>query len=90
MYNIKKRRELTEKDRYVIEKCLKHKHSKASIAKLLGVSIKTIQREVCRGMVELKDSEVRHYWVYSAYYAHERHKESISRRGRQCIVDMGS
>lgn len=69
MNTSKKRRELTAKDRYLIEKCLKAKQSKASIAKLLNVSIKTIVREIQRGTVELKDTELRLYKTYSSHYA---------------------
>lgn len=80
---IKKRRELTEKDRYVIEKCLREKCSKVFIAKLLGVSVKTIHREIIRGTVELKDYELRLYSRYSASYGQDRHKEQMLRRGRK-------
>ncbi len=83
MDNIKERRELTEKDRYVIEKCLKQGYSKTSIAGLLGVNPKTISREIRRGMVERRDSEWRMYTVYSAAFAQDRYKESVSRRGRK-------
>jgi IS30 family transposase len=62
---------------------LKEKYSKASIARLLGVSEKTIHREIVRGTLELKDSLLRLRAEYSAYYAHERHKESTSKRGRK-------
>jgi len=83
MNSTKKRRELTEQDRYLIEKCLKQKYSKAEIARIVGVDVKTIHREVSRGSIELKDYELRMYTSYSAYYAHERHKESVSMRGRK-------
>jgi IS30 family transposase len=83
MNNTQTRRELIEEDRYLIEKCLKEKYSKASIARLLGVSTKTIHREIGRGTIEERDSELRPRIIYRAYYAHERHKESVSRRGRK-------
>jgi IS30 family transposase len=82
-----KRRELTEKDRYVIEKCLKRGDSRASIAFLLGVSVRTINREVNRGLVEQLNSNLCRHKVYKAYYAQERHCERVSKRGRplSCI-----
>ena len=83
MYITKKRRELTAKDRYVIEKCLKEKYSQAAIAKLLGVCPRTISREVQRGLVEQKDTLWRVSEVYKASYAEDRHKESVKRRGRK-------
>ena len=83
MNDTNKRRELTEKDRYVIEKCYKRGESACSIASLLGFHIKTVHRELSRGMVELKDDQLRLYTTYSAYYAHARYQESIRRRGRK-------
>jgi IS30 family transposase len=77
-----KRKELTEKDRYVIEKCLKHGDSKAVIASLLGVSLRTINREVNRGTVAQLDTELRKHYVYKAHYAHNLHCERVSKRGR--------
>ena len=79
----KKRRELTEKDRYVIEKCLKEKYSQAAIAKLLGVCPRTISREVQRGLVEQKDTLWRVSEVYKADYAARQHSASVKRRGRR-------
>jgi IS30 family transposase len=87
MDNTLKRRQLTEKDRYVIEKCLKRGDSRASIAILLGVSVRTINREVNRGTIEQLDTELRIYKVYKAYYANERHRESVSKRGRRPSYD---
>jgi IS30 family transposase len=49
MDNTGKRRELTEKERYVIEKCLKRGDSRALIAIIPGVSVRTINQEVNRG-----------------------------------------
>lgn len=83
MNDNKKRKELTEKDRGKIEFGLKCNQSTATIAKLLGFSVKTIRRELARGTLELKDSNLRLYKVYSAYYADERSKESRSGRGRK-------
>ena len=79
----KKRRELTAKDRYVIEKCMKEQLSYASIAKLLGVCSKTISRELKRGLVEQKDTSWLVSEVYKADYAEDRHKESVKCRGRK-------
>lgn len=83
MNDIKKRRELTVEDRYVVERCCRRGYSSASLAELLCVSIRTIRRELQRGMVEQLDSQLRPYRKYSAYYAQERHLESVGRRGRR-------
>jgi IS30 family transposase len=56
MDNTRRRRKLTEKDRYAIEKCMKRSDSVASTAILPGVSIRTIKREVNRGTVEQLNS----------------------------------
>ncbi|MDR2884801.1 MAG: IS30 family transposase [Deferribacteraceae bacterium] len=53
------------------------------MAEQLGVHVKTVRREIQRGMVELKDYQLRLQRVYSAYYAQERHNENVSRRGRK-------
>jgi IS30 family transposase len=82
MYNTGRRRELTEKDRYVIEKCMKRGDSVASTTILLGVSIRTIKREVNRGTVEQLNSALSLCKVYKAYYAQERHCERVSKRVR--------
>lgn len=93
--NTKKRKwqQLTERDRYKIEAYIAAGQSKASIAKLLGKSRRTIQREIKMGLTEQKrlnpsnskSVEQGLYiteWVYLADAAQRIHDERAARKGR--------
>jgi IS30 family transposase len=77
------RKELTEKDRYAIELCLKRGDSISSISVLLGFHPKTIRREIIRGTLVQRDTHLRDYECYKADYAQRIHNESVCRRGRK-------
>jgi IS30 family transposase len=79
------RKELTEKDRYTLELCLKRGDRVSSISSLLGFHPKTIRREVIRGTVSLRDSEWRYYECYKAEYAQRIHDAMVCRRGRKRV-----
>lgn len=81
--NIRKRKKgkhLTSVERGKIEAYLKEGISKVKIAKKIGVSERTIYREIKRGTIELKDSEWRCYKVYDAEYAQRKYEENQSNK----------
>ena len=77
------RKELTEKDRYTLELCLKRRDGVSGISNLLGFHPKTIRREIIRGTVIQRDSEWRDYECYKADYAQRIHDVSVANRGRK-------
>ena len=88
---IKKRRKgkhLTEVERAKIETLLKEKRTKAYIAKEIGVSERTIYREIKRGMVRLMDSELREKRVYAYDVAQNRYEEN--QRKKDGYLKIGS
>ena len=72
----KKGKHLTEVERAKIETLLKEKRTKAYIEKEIGVSERTIYREIKRGMVRLIDSELREKRVYVYDVAQNRYEEN--------------
>lgn len=78
----RKWKQIQEKDRYQIEALLKAKKQCSEIAKLLGYSTRSIQREVAMGMVPQKTSELVIEQRYCADTAQMRHCERASRKGR--------
>lgn len=83
---ITKRRELVEKDRYCIEKLLARGASTCEIADVLGVSARTIRREIKRGMVEQMDTFLVKHLVYRADYAQGVHDFLASNRGAPLLL----
>lgn len=77
---IKKRR-LTLSDRLVIEKLYNSGVKPKDIAEIIGFSFQTVYYELKKGYVQQIDSELREYTIYSAQYAHEKHKFLCSSRG---------
>jgi IS30 family transposase len=77
------RKELTEKDRYTLELCLKRGDRVPVISDLLGFHPKTIRREIHRGTLKLLDTNLREYECYKAEYAQRIHDASVSNRGRK-------
>jgi IS30 family transposase len=61
---------------------LKARQKKGKIAKLLGMSERTIRREIKMGSVIQRDSELRDRLVYRADYAQRVHEERASNKGR--------
>lgn len=72
---------LTENDRVKIECYLKQKLPVAQIAKELCVHRSTIYREIKRGQVQLVDTQLRPYWVYSSQVAQRNHEWMQSSKG---------
>lgn len=79
--NIKKNKYLTEKERYQIEGFLKDKKSKQEIADLLGKSLRTIQREIKRGSIEMLTSQLEKKVVYCADVAQRKYEEKRANKG---------
>ena len=77
------RKELTEKDRYTLELCLKRGDMVSVISKLLGFHPKTIRREIIKGTLIQRDTELRDYECYKADYAQRIHDVSVCNRGRK-------
>ena len=77
------RKELNEKDRYTLEKCLKRGDKISEISSLLGFHSKTIRREIKRGTVVQRDTHLRDYECYKADYAQLIHNDSVRKRGRK-------
>jgi len=64
------RKELTEKNRYTLELCLKHSDIVGVIFRLLGFHPKTILREIVNGTVTLLDTNLLEYIsipLYNSY-----------------------
>lgn len=74
-------KQMTERDRYVMEYMLSEKKSIAEIAKRLGKSRMTIYRELERGTVELLDSELIPYKKYCADAGQRIHDERKHYKG---------
>lgn len=81
--NIRKRdkgKHLTSIERGKIEAYLKEGLTKSLIAEKIGVSERTIYREIKRGTIELKDSQWRNYEVYDATYAQDNYERKQSKK----------
>ena len=81
---IKKRswKQLTEKDRYKIETLLQEKLSGKEIAERMGRNRRTIEREIERGSILQRDSELRERLVYLADVGQRIHNERGANKGR--------
>lgn len=64
-------------DRLTIEKMLRQGYSKPQIARYLGVHHSTVYDECKRGEVELVDSELRPYKVYSPEAGRDYHRRAV-------------
>ena len=73
---------ITERERYKIEAYLKAKISLKQISILIGKSVRTIQREVIRGIVELCNSDLTTRKVYCADKAQMHYEENKHNKGR--------
>lgn len=83
-YNTKSRtwKQITEKERYKIEALLTAGLSKREIAGQLGKSVRTIERELARGMVTQLTSDYEYVRVYKADVGQRYHEESGHNKGR--------
>jgi len=75
-------KQLTEKDRYKIETLLQEKLSPAEIAERMERDRRTIEREITRGSVLQRDSELRENLVYLADVGQRIHNERGANKGR--------
>lgn len=96
-YSTKERKweQITEKKRYQIEALLKANTTKAEIARLLGYSRRTIEREIKNGMVEQliycktpnrEKGDLEKKYVYCADAAQRRHDEKAANKGRNLKI----
>lgn len=83
----KKGKHLTLVERCIIEAWLKLKKTRKEIAERIGVSVKTIQREIKRGTVELLNSDLTTRKEYVAEPAHERYLEK--QRAKEGVLKIG-
>jgi IS30 family transposase len=74
-------------ERIILERLLKHRKSKKEIATILDRSIKTIRREIKRGMVERKKSDWSTYRTYCADKGQVLYMEGAKKRGRKKILE---
>jgi IS30 family transposase len=73
---------LSEKERYQIESLLKARHSPKEIAAQTGRDRRTIEREIARGTVIQRDTELRDMETYLADAGQRRAEENASNKGR--------
>lgn len=77
----KKFHHLSETDRVIIEKYLKRKIPVREIAEELGVHISTIYREINRGQVIQRNSDLTEEFRYCADTAHARYRKHMGDKG---------
>lgn len=82
-YNLESRRNkhLTERERYTIEILLKEKLSAVEIAKRLGRHPRTIEREIAKGKVELRNSDLTYRYEYCADYGQRVYNKNAANKG---------
>ena len=84
----KKGKHLTLVERCIIEANLKEKKTHKEISERIGVSTKTIQREVKRGTVELLNSDLTVREEYVAEFAHQKYRDK--QNAKEGILKIGS
>ena len=77
----KKFKHLTLRERYQIEILLKEKHTPFEIARILGKSIRTIEREIKRGKVKLLNSDLTYREEYCADVGQKIYIENGKNKG---------
>src|SRR5690625_5176495 len=79
-YNPKtrKHKHITERERYDIEVLLKENVKPSGIAKRLGRHQRTIEREIARGTVRLRNSD----WTYSDIYCADAAQRDYRERAK--------
>lgn len=82
----RKNKYITERERYNIELFLKEKYTPAEIAERIGKSVRTIQREIKRGMVTLLNSDLTYRKEYCADTAQMKYEESRKNKGRNLKI----
>lgn len=79
-------RYITLRERYKIETLLEEKRGCSYIAERLGIKYHTLRKEIKRGTVKQKDTELREFYVYKADYAQLVYEKSVSNRGRNLKI----
>lgn len=77
----KKFEHLSETKRYLIEKFLKRKIPVREIAEEIGVHVSTVYREIKRGQVLQRNSDLTEEYRYCADYAENRYQERLREKG---------
>jgi len=78
---IRKGKHLTERERYQIEVLLKERIIPKEIAKRLGRHRRTIEREICRGMIWLLKTDLTYKQEYCADTAQMKYDENAKNKG---------
>ena len=81
----RKNKHLNAKECCLIDALLKVKFKASEIAKLLGRHVSTIYREIKRGTVEFRNSDLSIRKEYSAYYSLNVRKELMNKSGRKLL-----
>lgn len=79
---IRKWKQLSERERYQIEALTRSRLTSTEIAQQLGRDRRTIERELARGSVVQRDSELRERRCYCADAGQRVHEENASNKGR--------
>ncbi len=74
--------QITEKERYKIEALLRAKHGIGEVSEQLNRNKRTIQREIRRGSVVQRDTNLRDKTVYLADVGQRIHDENAANKGR--------
>lgn len=75
---------MTLDQRKQIETCLKLDLNTQDIADVIGMSERTVRREIKRGTIMLYDTELKEYPCYCPDYAQSLVDEASKRKGRKC------
>src|SRR5574344_1421993 len=94
-YNIEKKKKKEFKYKHLnytektqIERWYNIEHRKCSeIAKLLNKSVRTIQREIKRGLVKNLTTELIDIWVYSADVSEQKYRYNMTAKGPNIKLD---
>lgn len=76
-----KNKHLTERQRYTIEDLLREGRDAEYIANRLGKGVRTIEREIARGTVILKDTNLQYYKIYCADVGQRIYDENARNKG---------
>ena len=81
------KREITESERYVIERCLKRKMNYTEIANVLGLTPQAVSYEVKKGLCIQRDTHLVDREVYSAELAQRVSESRKKITGRRKIIE---
>ncbi len=72
---------ITKLERYRIETLLNAKVKRKDICKQLSILKRTLNREIKRGQVLQKSSDLDLYWKYDAWFSHNRYEAGLRNKG---------